>query len=257
MQGAITASNDPSMNSKIYTKIRKHRFNPNGIIGILINPSFTFRRQIYKFVSSIELSGSILDVGCGSKPYLHLFKKNKPYIGVDVYISGHDHTTSRVDVYYDGKNLPFEDESFSNVVIFEVLEHVEDVDTMLNEIHRVIKPGGKVVLTIPFLWPEHEMPFDNQRYTSIKLPKVLAMHGLEPLKIVKLCVGSQAIGQLIIEYIRDCCPRLKPIQYIIQIFVISPITILFLCLSKLLPRNNNFFLGMGIIAKKGSANSLS
>lgn len=234
----------------MYTKIRKNRFNPQGIIGILTNPSYFFRKSIYEFVSSLGLKGSILDIGCGSKPYLELFESNKPYIGIDVQISGHDHTNSLIDIYYDGKYLPFNDSSFANVVMFEVLEHVDNPNLILEEIHRVLEPNGKLILTVPFLWPEHEMPYDNQRYTSTKLPSLLKGKGLEPLTVVKICAGSEAIAQLFIEYIRDCIPTKKIIQYTAQVLIISPMTIVLLCLSKLLPNNKKFFLGIGIIAKK-------
>jgi len=90
-----------------------------------------------------------LDIGCGSKPYESLFKNVTNYIGVDIESSGHDHTDSKVDLYYDGKKLPFDDNYFDCVVSFEVLEHVFNIEELLSEIKRVMKKGGYGIFLVP------------------------------------------------------------------------------------------------------------
>jgi SAM-dependent methyltransferase len=115
---------------------------------------------------SHEIKGDVLDFGCGQKPYQQLFNNVSNYVGVDIEESGHDHTNSKVDYFWDGKTLPFKNESFDNVVAFEVLEHVFEVDNALTELHRVLKPGGGLLVSTPFMYREHEGPFDAARYTS-------------------------------------------------------------------------------------------
>ena len=84
-----------------------------------------------------------MDFGCGSKPYESLFVNAKKYIGIDVEVSGHNHKDSKVDVFYDGKTLPFADKSFDAVVCFEVLEHIFNPDEAITEIRRVLKGDGE------------------------------------------------------------------------------------------------------------------
>ena len=71
-----------------------------------------------------------------------------------------------MDVFWDGKTLPFKNGSFDNVVAFEVLEHVFEVENAIYEINRVLKPGGGLLVSTPFMYREHEGPFDSARYTS-------------------------------------------------------------------------------------------
>ena len=82
----------------------------NSVIGMFINPFYISRSKIYKGIRSMAArisGGNLLDVGCGMKPYESLFDVNT-YIGIDILTSGHDHLTSKVDVFFDGKNIPFD-----------------------------------------------------------------------------------------------------------------------------------------------------
>ena len=101
---------------------------------------------------------TVLDFGCGSKPYESLFKNANSYIGIDLEASGHSHQDSKVDVFYDGKTIPFPDEHFDAVVCFEVLEHVFNIKEIIQELNRVLKPNGKLLISVPFAWDEHEVP---------------------------------------------------------------------------------------------------
>ena len=62
------------------------------------------------------LRGSVLDFGCGAKPYRHLFTNASSYIGLDIEKSGHSHEDEQIDVYYDGKIIPFGNEHFDNCI---------------------------------------------------------------------------------------------------------------------------------------------
>ena len=88
-------------------------------------------------------------------------------------ISGDSRLTSYADTTYDGGALPFSDNYFEGVLAFQVLEHVENLDFTISEIHRVCKPDGNVLITMPFIWPEHEMPYDFSRLTSVGIKKKL------------------------------------------------------------------------------------
>jgi len=88
------------------------------------------------------------------------------YIGVDLEATGHDHSNSKIDVLYDGKVLPFKDGQFDAVVSFEVLEHVFNLSEVMREINRVTTDSGYLLISVPFAWLEHEIPYDFARYTS-------------------------------------------------------------------------------------------
>jgi hypothetical protein len=85
----------------------RQSFQP-GFLAIFINPFFFIRRGLFINIreNAKKLEGVLLDFGCGRKPYKNLFAV-KEYIGVDIEQSGHSHALSEVDVYYDGKTIPF------------------------------------------------------------------------------------------------------------------------------------------------------
>src|SRR5262249_27163431 len=146
-------------------------------------------------------SGHVLDVGCGSKPYLELFPNASTYVGCDVRTSSHDHALSRVDRFYDGQTLPFGDASFDWVVSFETLEHVFEPEAMLREFHRVTRPEGMLLLTVPFCWDEHEIPNDFGRYTSFGLTHVLNKNGWRVVRYIKTGTYVLALSQLFMAYL--------------------------------------------------------
>jgi SAM-dependent methyltransferase len=125
-----------------------------------------------------RIVGRVLDVGCGRKPYRKIFSKAVEYVGVDVASSPHLNTG--IDFIYDGRTLPFGDDSFDSVVCTEVLEHCPDPKGILSEIARVLRPGGHLFITVPFVYPHHEIPHDYFRFTRFGLESMAADAGLAP-----------------------------------------------------------------------------
>ena len=142
-----------------------------------------------------NLKGIMLDFGCGSKPYKSLINVDK-YIGVDFDNPGHDHTKEQIDVYYDGKTIPFPDTYFDSVLCSEVLEHLFEPDLILKELNRVMKKDGKMLLTCPFVWSEHEIPYDYARYTRFALTNIFEKNGFRILKFEKQGNFIEAIAQM-------------------------------------------------------------
>ncbi|SRR6266700_4851859 len=97
------------MRQKIITFLKKQSFQP-AILSIFINPFYFIRRSLYRNIRMYapRLKGRLLDFGCGRKPWENLFPNVNEYIGIDIKQTGHDHTYSEVDVYYDGKKIPFD-----------------------------------------------------------------------------------------------------------------------------------------------------
>lgn len=115
---------------------------------------------------------SLLDLGCGQKPYRELYAAyTQKSFGLDVPTT--QHGMQAIDVQGRGTELPFIDQAFDLVFCTEVMEHVAEPKRMLQEIHRVLKPGGYLILTTPFLVPVHEAPYDFFRYTPYGLQHLL------------------------------------------------------------------------------------
>jgi SAM-dependent methyltransferase len=141
-----------------------------------------------RFVASRELRaalvadagaahGRLLDIGCGLKPYRELFAPFvTEHIGVDVPVSMHG--LSALDAQASALALPFATASFDTVLATEVLEHVPAPEVMLGEIARILRPGGTLILSVPFHEPLHELPYDYYRYTEVALDYLLGAQGL-------------------------------------------------------------------------------
>lgn len=139
--------------------------------------------------------GSILDVGCGTKPYQKLFQYDE-YIGIDVEVSGRVQENKHADMYYDGINIPTQSDRFDLVLCTQVLEHVVDPDALVKEFNRVLKPGGTLVITVPFMWGEHEIPFDFRRYSSYGIKGLLTKSGFTIVTFQRVGAGLEAIQTL-------------------------------------------------------------
>lgn len=119
--------------------------------------------------------GRLLDVGCGNSPYRHLLDPAvADYQGVDVPAAADFGYQNPDTVYYDGHALPFPDASFDAVLCTEVIEHIQDPTEIIREMHRVLKPGGRLLATIPWSARFHYQPFDYHRYSPSMLQTLFA-----------------------------------------------------------------------------------
>ena len=113
-------------------KNRREQFMPT-FFSIIFNPYYFNRRAIYTGIKKNvkKLSGDLLDFGCGYKPYESLFNVEK-YIGIDLEENdGHSISPDKIDIFYDGKKIPFEDNSFDSIYSSEVFEHVFNLESFL------------------------------------------------------------------------------------------------------------------------------
>jgi SAM-dependent methyltransferase len=168
----------------------------------LTNAFYFIRRELYKKVNEFapQLTGKLLDFGCGSKPYEILFKDAAQYIGIDFENEGHSHANESIDIMYDGKTIPFPDEHFDSVFCSEVFEHIFNIEEIIPEIQRVMKKGAKILITCPFVWNEHEVPFDYARYTQFALKHLLEKNGFKILSQDKTGDFTMTIYQMKMVY---------------------------------------------------------
>lgn len=151
---------------------------------------------IETFAKTIPDNRLILDVGCGLRPYEKFFTQST-YIGIDVAKSGREAEGKEIDFEFDGINIPFEDDHFDVVICTEVLEHAINPVALLLEINRVLVSGGKLFLTVPFMWGLHELPYDFRRYTTIGIKSEIEKANFKIIVEDKLTSGIQAIQMLI------------------------------------------------------------
>jgi SAM-dependent methyltransferase len=230
---------------------RKQDFNPD-ILGLFINPFYFARKGLYENISkyALHISGKVLDVGCGRKPYQDLFKTSS-YVGMDIEQSGHSHKDERIDVFYDGKTFPFNKESFDNVITNQVFEHVFNPEQFLREINRVLRPNGYLLLTVPFVWDEHEQPYDFARYSSFGITDILQKHGFEVVSLTKSVNNFCAVAQLTsLFFYKKMAGSSRFWNLVMTIFLLSPISIWGLVVSFFLSTSSDFYLDNIVLARK-------
>ncbi|WP_340268550.1 class I SAM-dependent methyltransferase [Sphingobium mellinum] len=116
------------------------------------------------------LQGNLLDVGCGEMPYRTFLPADVDYVGIDVPQAGAFNMSGNDEVIpFDGNSIPFSDATFDTVLCTEVLEHSPEPALLIAEIERVLKPGGKLIATVPFSARVHYAPYDYHRFSKYAL----------------------------------------------------------------------------------------
>lgn len=128
---------------------------------------------------SAHARGGLLDVGCGMRPYEALAPRGVRYLGLD----GGQGAATRPDVCGAAASLPFAAASFDTVLCTQVIEHVPDPAEAIREIARVLRPGGRLILSAPQAWFLHEEPHDYTRFTRFGLGSLCRQAGLVPLEL--------------------------------------------------------------------------
>jgi SAM-dependent methyltransferase len=113
----------------------------------------------------------VLDVGCGQKPYYPFFASASTYVGVDVI------ATPSADLVGPVEALPVADGSFDIVLCTQVLEHADDPAVAVRELHRVTRPGGRVLASTHGVQVFHPNPNDYWRWTHTGLRRLFDLNG--------------------------------------------------------------------------------
>lgn len=238
------------MNGKLKAWYWRQQFHPGGL-GWLVNPFYHARRGLRRGLAEFfpQLRGRVLDVGCGSKPYRGMIPA-ADYVGMEID-TPRTRESFAADVYYDGLSFPVEDSSFDGVLCSQVFEHVFTPARFMAEIHRVLKPGGVLVLAVPFAWDEHEQPYDYARYSSFGLRAVLEQAGFEVVTQRKTLADGRVLFQLLNAYLYKVTLTRRPrLNQLIALLLLAPVNLMGVVGGWILPVNQDLYLDNIVLARK-------
>lgn len=150
--------------------LRRTPFHPQWL-------AYQFKRQQTQWVQQ-NASGCVLNVGSGHGDIEDTLDHVSHIVSLDYPETGANLYRSRPDVWGDAQHLPFGDNSIDTVLLLDVLEHVDDDLRALDEVCRVIRANGQLLLSIPFLYPLHDEPHDYRRLTEHAIRNHLQSRGL-------------------------------------------------------------------------------
>lgn len=225
-------------------------FNPN-----FTYPAYLTRNRLLLKLRALapQLKGRLLDFGCGSKPYKSLFSVDD-YIGLDFENPGHPHLNEQIDVFYNGKNIPFQDGHFDSVFSSEVFEHIFNLEDILKELNRVLKNGGHLLITCPFSICEHEVPNDFARYSSYAIKYLLEKNGFEVVEQHKTGNSIETIAQLHISYINQhlmlYIRKIPILRSVFRLLCFTSINMFSIVLGRILPAGMDLYLNNVVLCRK-------
>ena len=215
---------------------------------------FCFVRDSLKYVSRGQY---ILDVGCGDQRYKKYAAASNTYIAMD-------HGQSVGKIYYKGvrpgiigdiKAIPLESSCIDYILCTEVLEHVNDTIQAMKEVSRVLREAGLLIITVPFIFPEHDYPNDYYRYTMGGIKFICEQAGLEIDEIVKIgglgTVFVDLLARVFSNFLNSTILG-KIFYYSVGLLAVPLIYLLlnivgyFLNVIKL----SSFYSGVGLVCKK-------
>lgn len=132
-----------------------------------------FRKYKANLVKECTGNGIVLDLGCGDAHYKGLCKGD--YIGVDINL------LAKMDIRVDVRFLPFREKTFDFILMFDLIEHINHLSTLLREVRRVLTDIGRILITTPNWWSwDNFFTRDHIRlFTKKKLKTMLELHGFK------------------------------------------------------------------------------
>lgn len=213
----------------------------------LLTPTSTFRRWAHgsKIAYTLRteallsvchvIRGHVLDLGCGGKPYRELLGGSaRRWTGLDQPMTASGHSSA--NAYGSALALPFASESFDTVLCTEVLEHVTAPHVLFQEVRRVLKPNGHLVLTVPQVNPLHEEPHDYFRVTCYALSMLADQNQLEVVAMKRTGGAIATVGQLVMWHM-SWIGRIPLVGPALRSIVVGSLGSLVLSLDRLSRRN--------------------
>ena len=191
------------------------------LAGTPVHPQWLIKRSdYYRFVEAAEACrGSVLDIGCSDQQLKRHLPPNTEYIGLDYWDTAIYRYKTRPSVFGDAQHLPFRNKSIDTVVMLEVLEHIPDPEKVFKEIGRVLKPKGRLIMSMPFLYPLHDSPFDFQRFTHHGLENIAKRHNFHTIK--RSAIGTPLATSALLMNLGFCYSTLRCLESKNPLLVLS------------------------------------
>lgn len=152
------------------------------------------------FLKNISIKGKVIDLGSGNHSSYYKFLNSK-----DAKIYFADKTKKKNNNHYQvdlEKKLDFNNENFDTVILFNVIEHIDNHKSLLIEINRILKKNGILELFVPFMFRYHEDSKDIFRPTHYYITKLLEKSGFK-VNTFLIGVGPiKVIAEIIIKYLK-------------------------------------------------------
>lgn len=175
-------------------------------IDFLMHP-IAMRRDLHKqfqffFEKYMPPDAVVYDVGCGQKPFAALLEgRVSKHIGVD--LADGFYKPDQVDLIGTAYDVPAPDGAADAVILSQVIEHLESPLQAMQEAHRLLKSGGLVFLSFPFLYPQHAPPHDYLRFTEFYLAKRIAGGSFEVVDSIRLGGYWYLMGMFAVMYLQQ------------------------------------------------------
>lgn len=135
--------------------------------------SYRNEEILINWIKALGDLDNVLDIGCANRwPEKYLSNKTS-YIGLDYFDTAMHMYNSDVDIYANAEHLPFMDQTIDAILMFDVLEHIGNGEKAIQEACRVLKPEGRMIVQIPFIYPVHDAPYDFRRPTKYGLKMLM------------------------------------------------------------------------------------
>jgi len=243
----------PYLKQRAAAFVATNQFSPS-FAGVLVSPFWLTRRELSRFLSrhTSQLQGNVLDFGCGTAPYRALLTAANHYIGLE-YDTPENRNSKKADIFYDGVTIPLPDASVNAILSTQTLEHIPNPKDIIAEWARVLKPDGLLLCTVPFMWPEHEMPYDFHRYSTNGIRQIIESCGFQIISQERLLCDCRTPAQLFLAWLYDSLKfesRSSVVKIFLMLILFSPVSLLATILAHISPKNSNTYCDNGILAKR-------
>lgn len=158
------------------------------LINNLAKVSLTRALQNY-IIQNYNFHGDLLDFGGGEKSQYRSFIQCKTYSSINI-----DPEINPTWVIDDDEKFPCKNNIFDHIFSFNTLEHVYNAQEKLAEFYRVLKPGGDILISTPFLYPIHGHPDDFFRPSPSWYHMTLKKYGFKNIHVIPLFWGPFSTG---------------------------------------------------------------
>lgn len=208
----------------------------------ILNMSYLNWYQLHKSVmkSLPYIKGKCADIGSGNSPYKkYLINHIEEYISIDKG-NTHEHMfNSSKEKFIDAdiKKLPFEENCFDTIILTQVLEHIDEPFHALNEIKRVLKKDGVLILSVPFIYQAHAIPYDYFRFSEYGLKKICKDYNFQ----IKEFHYQGYLGTTIFSIINGFLWELSSKNKLLRNTIFLPFLLLIFAINNLLGRFLDIF----------------